>query len=61
MSADFIHQGHINIINYGAKFGKVVIGLLTDEAIEAYKRRPIQNFDQRLSVISSIKNVEKVC
>ena len=60
MSADFIHQGHINIINYGAKFGKVVIGLLTDEAIESYKRRPIQNFDQRLSVISSIKHVEKV-
>ena len=38
MSADLIHQGHLNIIAEGCKLGKVTIGLLTDEAIASYKR-----------------------
>ena len=38
MSADLIHQGHLNIIAEGRKLGKVIIGLLTDEAIASYKR-----------------------
>ena len=33
MSADLIHQGHLNIINEGVKLGLVTVGLLTDEAI----------------------------
>jgi len=38
LSADLIHQGHLNIIAEGCKLGKVTIGLLTDEAIASYKR-----------------------
>jgi len=37
MSTDLIHQGHLNIIAEGCKLGKVIIGLLTDEAIARYK------------------------
>ena len=40
MSADLIYQGHLNIIAEGCKLGKVIIGLLTDEAIASYKRLP---------------------
>ena len=29
MSADLLHQGHINIIKEAAKYGEVIIGLLT--------------------------------
>ena len=36
MSADLIHQGHLNIINE-VKLGLVTVGLLTDEAIASYK------------------------
>ena len=32
MSADLVHQGHLNIIAEGCKLGKVIIGLLTDQA-----------------------------
>ena len=60
MSADLVHPGHLNIINNGAKYGDVVIGLLTDEAIASYKRVPYMNYDQRAEVISSIKGVSKV-
>ena len=39
MSADLIHQGHLNIINKGRELGKVIIGLLTDEAISSYIKK----------------------
>ena len=43
MRADIIHPALINIIEKGASFGKVIIGLLTDEAICSYTRPPLTN------------------
>ena len=60
MSADLVHQGHINIINLGKKLGSVTIGLLTDEAISSYKRLPYLSFKNRKKIIESIKGVDKV-
>ena len=60
MSADLIHVGHLNIINTASKYGKVIIGLLTDRAIATYKRVPIMEYKDRFSVISSIKGVDHV-
>ena len=60
MSADVIHNGHINIINEGAKYGEVIIGLLTDEAIATYKRVPILDYETRKNIFENIKNVSKV-
>jgi cytidyltransferase-like protein len=60
MSADIIHKGHINLLNEASKYGKVIVGLLTDEAIEEYKRTPIINYENRYIVISSMKQVSKV-
>ena len=39
MATDVYHSGHINIINQAANYGKVIVGVLTDEAIATYKRR----------------------
>lgn len=60
MSADLVHPGHLNIIRKGAELGKVVIGLLTDEAIASYKRVPYLTFDMRKEIISQIKGVSEV-
>ena len=60
MSADLIHQGHLNIIAEGKKFGNVIIGLLTDEAIASYKRLPLIAFDERKLIVENLKGVEKV-
>ena len=60
MAVDFIHSGHLNIINIANKYGKVVIGLLTDEAIAQYKRLPILNYTERLKIVSNLKNVSEV-
>ena len=60
MAADIIHKGHINLLNEASKYGQVIVGLLTDEAIESYKRKPIINYENRHIVISSLRQVHKV-
>jgi phosphoenolpyruvate phosphomutase len=60
MSADLIHQGHINIINRAKELGDVIVGLLTDEAVASYKRMPFLNYEQRKMIIENIKGVENV-
>ena len=60
MSADIIHHGHLNIINKAQDLGKVIVGLLTDEAIASYKRLPFIPYDQRKIVVESIKGVNEV-
>ena len=38
MCADVVHPGHLNIINTARELGRVVVGLLTDEAIASYHK-----------------------
>ncbi len=60
MSADLIHPGHLNVINAGKKLGRVVIGLLTDNAIASYKRVPYLSFEQRKIIVENIAGVSEV-
>lgn len=62
MSADVIHDGHINVINEGVKYNAdgVIIGLLTDEAIAAYKRAPLLDWETRKKIFENIKGVAEV-
>ena len=57
MSADLIHNGHINVINEGTKLGDVYIGLLTDEAISSYKRLPLLPYDDRKKIFENIRSI----
>ena len=59
MSADLIHPGHINIIEEAARHGRVVVGVLTDKAIASYKRLPYMNFEQRIRIVRSLKDVDE--
>ena len=60
ISADILHEGHINILKFASKFGNVVVGLLTDEAISTYKKFPYLNYRQREIVLKNIKQVYQV-
>ncbi len=60
MSADLVHPGHLNVINTGKKLGRVIIGLLTDEAIASYKRVPYLSFEHRKIIIGNIAGVSDV-
>ena len=60
MSADIIHPGLLNILHEASKYGRVIVGVLTDEAIASYKRLPYQNYEQRSLVVSNLKGVAEV-
>ncbi len=60
LAADILHEGHVNILKTASKYGKVVVGLLTDKAVASYKKLPYLNFDQRRVIIQNIKYVDKV-
>ena len=55
-----IHEGHINILKTASKYGDVIVGLLTDDAIASYKNIPYLNFNRRKIVVQNIKYVKKV-
>ena len=60
MIADIMHPGLINIINRGAEYGNVIIGLFTDKAIAQHKRLPYLTYEQRKNVVENIKGVSRV-
>jgi phosphoenolpyruvate mutase len=60
LSADILHEGHINILKIANSYGKVIVGLLTDEAIASYKNIPYLSFKQRKVVLENLKYVNNV-
>ena len=59
-STDIIHGGHISIIKKAQKLGKVIIGVLSDEAVASYKRMPIVPASERQIMFENISGVYKV-
>lgn len=59
-STDMVHSGHISIINKASKWGKLIIGVLSDKAISSYKRFPLMPYEERKSLFENIKGVHKV-
>lgn len=60
LAVDILHSGHLNIIDKAKKYGKVVIGLLSDSAIAEYKNIPTLGFNERFRIVQSLKNVTKI-
>ena len=60
LSADIIHEGHINILKKANSYGEVIVGLLTDEAIASYKNIPHLDYKRRKIIIQNIRYVKKV-
>jgi phosphoenolpyruvate phosphomutase / 2-hydroxyethylphosphonate cytidylyltransferase len=60
LTADILHKGHLNILKIAKKYGRVVVGLLTDEAITTYKPFPILSFEERKVVLQNLKYVSEV-
>lgn len=60
MSADIIHQGHLNILNEAKKLGNIIVGLHTDDVIRGYWRNPVMKYSERKEVLENIKGVEQV-
>ncbi|WP_197435612.1 adenylyltransferase/cytidyltransferase family protein [Agrobacterium vitis] len=60
MCADVVHRGHINILAKASQYGRVVVGLLSDEAVASFKRVPFMSYEDRFAVISNLSYVDEV-
>ena len=60
LAADILHEGHLNILRIASNYGKVIVGLLTDDAIIQYKSLPFFDYDQRFKIVSNLKLVDQV-
>lgn len=57
---DVIHEGHLNIIEQAHKYGRVVVGALSDEALIRYNRFPTISFDERIKMYQELEGVDEV-
>lgn len=59
-ATDIIHGGHIAIIKKARKLGKLIIGVLSDEAVASYRRKPLVPSSDRKMMFENIIGVYKV-
>ena len=57
---DVIHEGHLNIIANARKYGRVVVGCLSDKALIRYNRFPTVSQENRLKLYRSLDGVDEV-
>jgi len=59
---DIIHDGHIEMLRnsktIAGEDGKLIVGILTDEAVMEKKPKPTLSFGQRLRIAQAIKYVD---
>ena len=59
-STEYIHSGHMAIINKAKRLGRLIIGVLSDEAVASYKRFPMIPYEERKALLENIAGVERV-
>ena len=59
-STEYIHSGHMAIIHKARRLGRLIIGILSDEAVASYKRYPLIPFEERKALFENIAGVERV-
>ena len=59
-STDMLHSGHFAIIKKAQRLGKLIVGVLSDEAVISYKRFPLLPFSERKAMFENIVGVYKV-
>ncbi len=57
---DVIHDGHLNVIEAAHKYGKVIIGALSDEALIRYNKFPTKSLEERIKLYESLDGVDQV-
>ncbi len=57
---DVLHIGHIKLLEFASQFGKVRVGIDTDERVKQLKGnlRPVNSIKDRIDFMNSIKYVD---
>ena len=59
-ATDIIHSGHIDILKKAQKLGRVIVGVLSDEAIAGYRRKPLVPLAERMRLFQNLKGIADV-
>lgn len=61
---DIVHRGHLVMIKnakaIAGEDGKLIVGILTDEAVMEKKSKPIVSFEERIELARAIKYIDVV-
>eukprot|EP01126_Amoeba_proteus_P028445 TRINITY_DN2804_c0_g2_i13.p1 TRINITY_DN2804_c0_g2~~TRINITY_DN2804_c0_g2_i13.p1 ORF type:complete len:198 (+),score=32.69 TRINITY_DN2804_c0_g2_i13:1127-1720(+) len=58
---DMCHIGHFNSFKHALSYGtRLIVGVMSDESMIGYKRRPIMNLQERCEIVSTSRHVHKV-
>lgn len=57
---DVIHEGHLNIIQQARKYGKVIVGALSDAALIRYNKFPTISLEDRIKLYENLEGVDQV-
>ena len=59
-STEYLHSGHMAILNKARRLGRLIIGVLSDEAVSSFKRYPLIPFAERKALFENLAGVERV-
>lgn len=57
---DIIHDGHLNIIEHARKYGRVIIGCLSDKEMIRCTKFPTTTEEERMALYRSLEGVDEV-
>lgn len=57
---DVIHEGHINILTEAKKYGKLIVGILSDSAMIRYNRFPTVDFAERIRIVEELGIADEI-
>ena len=61
MVADLFHYGHVEFLKNARALGDhLLVGICPDEAVQANKRNPILNMEERIASVSGCRYVDEV-
>lgn len=59
-ASDMLHSGHIAILKRARRLGKLIVGVLSDEAVASYKRFPLLPYEERKAMLECVAGVSRV-
>lgn len=57
---DVIHEGHVNILTEAKKYGKLIVGILSDSAMIRYNRFPTVDFAERVRIVEELGIADQI-
>ncbi len=59
-ATDVLHSGHFAILHKASRLGRLTVGVLSDEAVTAYKCFPLLTCAERMSLLRNVVGVHRV-